>query len=307
MKRRRYIETTGATVVGGLLAGCSATGSDEPSEETDEANGSDGEPGDAATGTLSTSVTDQPVDIDDFESCVVTIEGIWVKPSIAGDEGVESDEIEENEPEEPEGDAQTNASSEEDEEDEPEEGDDSNDGDEGEDGEDEEGEGDEDAPDEGEGRYYVEFDEPQEADLVQLQGANTQLIDETELTAGEYRFLQLDVSGVEGTLEGGDEAAVETPGNAPLQFQQSFEIRAGEVTRFVADFAPVRLGRGDRYLLRPVATGTQVLYGDEEYDPEARDDGEPDGSDDAPETDGGIEGEGTDGDERAPDEAGSGD
>ncbi|MDL5361785.1 DUF4382 domain-containing protein [Halalkalicoccus sp. NIPERK01] len=295
MDRRRYIEAAGAAVLGSVLAGCAASSPGEPSGENDtnagEAGGTD--PNEAETGTLATSVTDQPADIDDFESCVVTIDGIWVKPSDADDEGDEvetpGNETDEDEPEDPEGDAQANESSE------------SEEGDEEGEGEDE---GDEDGADESEGRRYIEFDEPQEADLVRLQGANTQLIDETELAAGEYRFLQLDVSGVEGTLADGGEAEVETPGNAPLQFKRRFEIRADEVTRFVADFAPVRRGRANRYLIKPVATGTRVLYGDEEYDPEAGDDSEPGGSDDASEADDGDGG--TDGDERAPDDAGSG-
>lgn len=61
---------------------------------------------------------------------------------------------------------------------------------------------------------------------------------------------------------GGGEAEIDTPGNAPLQFTHPFEIRANERTRFVADFAPIRRDQGDRYLLRPVASGTRVLYGD---------------------------------------------
>lgn len=319
MERRQYIKATGAAVAGSLLAGCAASGSKDAVGEGD-ANDDGGESG-SATGTLSTSVTDQPVDIDDFESCVVTVDGIWVKPANADDEGdgnetnengIDEDETDENgtdedEPEEPEVDAHEGHDHG------PDEGD-ANEtaGDDGENAADDEGDENEtdgddgtgDAPDESEGRYYVEFDEPQEADLVQLQGANTQLIDETELAVGEYRFLQLNVSGVEGTLADGSEAEVKTPGNAPLQFQHPFEIRADEVTRFVADFAPVRLGRGNRYLIKPVATGTQVLYGDEEYDPEAGDGGGSDGSDDASGTDDGDEG--TDGDERAPDDAGSG-
>lgn len=59
--RRDYLRTVaGATAVGStVLAGC--------------AGGTD-------TGTLATRVSDQPGDISDFESCVVTIAGIRVKP-----------------------------------------------------------------------------------------------------------------------------------------------------------------------------------------------------------------------------------
>lgn len=274
MKRRQYIKATGAAMTASTLAGCAASSSEEPTgdDTSDDGMNNDGSDG-TETGTLSTSVTDQPVDIGDFESCVVTIEGIWVKSKSAEDpdpDDDESTESDEDGPGEENSDAQEREG---DGEDEPE--DDEENAEENEDydeGGSEPDEGSEYAPaDESGGRRYIAFAEPQEADLVQLQGANTQLIDETELAVGEYQFLQLDVSGVEGVLVGGGEAEVETPGNAPLQFQQSYEIRADERTHFVADFAPVRRGRGSRYLIRPVATGTQVLYGDGEYDPEAGD------------------------------------
>lgn len=164
-----------------------------------------------ATGTLATRVTDQPGDIDDFESCVVTIEGIWLKPAGDGDEA----------------DASTTEGTA--------------------------------TADESDDREYHEFDEPQEADLVQLQDGNTQLVDDREIEVGEYQFLQLDVTSVEGTLEAGGETTVDTPGNAPLQFKQAFEIREGERTTFVADFMPVKRGPNG-YLLRPVASGTEVRY-----------------------------------------------
>jgi hypothetical protein len=279
MRRRRYIKGAGAAVVGSALAGCAADGSEETGDadenEDDTTNGSDGSSG-AETGTLATNVTDRPVDIDDFESCVVTIEGLWVKPG-----GTEGDDP---------GDA-----SEPDDADDPaaEDGDDA-DGDDDESEGDDDPEGDDDESEEvdtGEGRRYVGFEEPQEVDLVELQGSNTRMIDETELKVGEYRFLQLDVGGVDGRLNDGTEAEVDTPGNAPLQFTQSFEIRAGERTRFVADFAPVRRGQGDRYLLRPVATGTRVLYGDEEYDPDNEGESDPGdrGGDEESEGEGGGE------------------
>ncbi|MFC7221758.1 DUF4382 domain-containing protein [Halalkalicoccus sp. GCM10025322] len=255
MKRRQYIKGTGAAVTGSALAGCAASGpSDSTSDgaEPKESSDDDGSGG-TETGTLATSVTDQPVDIDDFESCVITVEGLWVKP-----DGAESDEESNDDPEESSeeptvsegaGDAVEDVGT-------------GNPDDTEEIGETEEAGGDN-------GRRYIEFDEPQEADLVRLQGANTQLIDETELVVGSYRYLQLEVSGIEGALSGGGEAEIDMPGNAPLQFKQRFEIRSNERTGFVADFAPVRRGQGDRYLLRPVAKGTQVLYGDEEYDPGA--------------------------------------
>lgn len=274
MRRREYVKATGAAVIGSAVAGCTAS---DPGAATsggvETKEPSDGDESDGSkTGRLATSVTDQPVDIDDFESCVITIEGVWVKP-----DDTEETEDESND----DGDAESvsNATSEADERGGVENDDDSSmseDDGSAEEAQEESGETDGSEGD-GEGRRYIEFDEPQKADLVRLQGANTQLIDETELAVGEYRYLQLDVGGVEGTLVAGGEAEVDTPGNAPLQFKKAFEIRAGERTRFVADFAPVRRGQGARYLLRPVASGTRVLYGDEEYDPgEGGDSGESD-------------------------------
>jgi hypothetical protein len=190
--RREYLRATGGLVAAGVagLAGCMGTAS--------------------ATGTLATSVTDQPGDIGDFESCVVTIAGVWVAPG------------------------------------EPEETDDSD--------------GSTATADESDDREYHEFDEPREADLVELQGDRTALLGEHELETGEYAFLQLDVTGVDATLDDGSDATVDTPGEAPLQFKQAFEIREDTRTQFTADFTPVRRGRMGSYLLQPVARGTTVEY-----------------------------------------------
>jgi hypothetical protein len=199
MDRRGYLRATGAVALGSVaLAGCVGQ----------------------ATGTLATSVTDQPADIGDFDSLVVTIDGIWIGP-----EGAES--------------GAANGTSVDD-------------------------AGDETADDEADaeepsGREYYGFDESQEADLVQLQGEETQLVDERDLDVGTYRFLQLDVSGVDATLADGDDAVVELPGNAPITFNREFDVREDTVTSFTADFAPVRRGNGS-YLLRPVPRGIEVVY-----------------------------------------------
>jgi hypothetical protein len=223
--RRTYLAATGTAAAGMIgLAGCS------------EAS--------AATGTLATRVTDQPGDISDFESCTVTIQGIWLKPSGGAGDGAENGTDEEGDvngtDEGPP--AGGNVTTE------PADG------------------GDETDVDESEGREYHEFDEAQEADLVQLQDGNTALLDERELEVREYAFLQLDVTGVEGVLADGGEAEVDTPGNAPLQFKQPFEIRGGQTTTFTGDFTPVRRGQTGRYLLQPVAQGTSVEYADVDED-----------------------------------------
>jgi hypothetical protein len=196
-------------------------------------------------------VTDQPADIDDFESLVVTVEGFWLGP-----EGAEPDDDEA-------ADNETDT------------GDDADAGDnETADGNETDGEDDAD-----EGREYFEFDESQEADLVELQNGETQLIDERELQTGEYPYLQLDVSSADGTLTDGSDATVDLPGNAPLKFNEAFEIRENTRTTFTADFAPVLRGNG-RYLLRPVPSGIEVEYEEsaDSEDDESSGDNETDGS-----------------------------
>ena len=269
MNRRTYIEGLGAVAATGALAGC--TGDGNGSDDSDGSIGTDDTSGDddAEYGLLSTSITDQPNDIDHFESLVVTIDGIWVKPDGGEDEDSASgndDPDGEDSESDPDDEAETD-------------GETADQDDDGEQDDVEEDEDDEEVEDvdQSSGRYYIEFDEPQEADLVDLQGAETQLIDETDLAVGEYQFLQLDIAETNGVLTDGEEANVETPGNAPLQFKHAFEIRSEERTRFIADFAPFQTGRGQRYRIRPVATGTQVLYGDEEYD--GGDDGDADEDD----------------------------
>lgn len=205
LDRRTYLKASGALAAVGSVgvAGCL----DDASTVT-------------ATGTLTTQVTDQPGDIGDFESCMVTIQGLWAKPASDEDDSDETD------------------------------------------GGDEETE----TPDQSNAREYHEFDEPQEADLVQLQDGETQLVDDRDLAVGDYEYLQLDVTDVDGTLVDGGDPEVSTPGNAPLQFRHAFEIRADQRAVFTADFTPVRRGMTDSYLLKPVAQGTSVEYEDRETD-----------------------------------------
>ncbi|MCL9812238.1 DUF4382 domain-containing protein [Natranaeroarchaeum aerophilus] len=303
MDRRTYLRTVGAVTAGGVLAGC--VGGDDTNG--DENGGDDG----SAYGTLSTSVTDQPNDIGDFESLVVTIDGIWIKPS--DDENGEDDPEEgTDDSEEPTADDSNDPESDDDEDDsDSDEGvEDDTEEDDGDDEDETDGDEDEENGDEdnGNGRRYIEFEEPQQADLVELQGDNTQLIDETDVEVGEYQFLQLNVSNTEGILvEDGSEADVDTPGNAPLKFNASFEIRSAERTRFIADFAPNRTGQG-KYIIRPVASGVTVLYGDEEYEGgEESDDDSDGGSDDDGDGDDAGEEQADDGVDDAADEGENGD
>ena len=161
----------------------------------------------ASTAALSTSVSDQPSDISDFEECVVTVEAVEIKP--AGAETPATDES-------------------------PEDAD----------------------------LVTVDADGAT-ADLVQLQGDASAVVAEGELETGEYEWLRLQVSNVDATLaEDGSEADVTTPGDAPLKFNPSFEIRADTTTSFTADFTPVDQG-GRGYVLQPVASETTVTYSDD--------------------------------------------
>lgn len=216
--RRTYLRAAGAVGLAGItgLAGCTG--------------------GSAATGTIATRVKDAPGDIADFESCVVTIQGFWVKEQ----DGTEADETEAD---------GTDAEGTETE---------STDAD-GTETVQEQNEEDVDQSDE---RTYYEYDEAQEADLVELQNGNTKLVDEREIETGTYAYLQLDVSGVDATLSGGGDVDVGTPGEAPLQFKEPFEIRENQRTTFTADFTPVKRGQTGKYLLQPVAKGTEVSYSD---------------------------------------------
>ncbi|SEH43518.1 protein of unknown function [Halopenitus malekzadehii] len=280
MQRRTYIRGITAAATTGAFAGC--TGGNGGSDGTDGSDGSEGGAGSSDTddgstdatryGTLSTSVTDQPNDIGDFESLVVTIDGIWIKPAESGDDSDDEDAQTPDQEATEDGTAETTetdtatttdtatpagteaATATPDGEESDDEEADGDDGTDAENAEDADGET---------GRYYVEFAEPQEADLVQLQDGSTKLIDETEVEVGSYQFLQLDVTKTTGVLTTGEEADVRTPGNAPLQFKQSFEVRESATTTFIADFAPNRTGQGTRYIIRPVASGTTVRYGDE--------------------------------------------
>lgn len=213
MRRRDYLIAASGAALGTTLAGCL------------------GEGGDGSSGTLATRVTDQPGDIGDFESCVVTITDIRVKPANGDDEDDDDEATATRTP--ADGTATDSTAT-------PTEtrADDSDD-------------------DQGVESYDVD---DAEADLVELQDGETELVAEQELETGEYRFLQLIVSDVDATLSGGGDASVSTPGNAPLTFNRSFEIRADTTTTFTADFTPVKQGATGNYILRPVADGTEVSY-----------------------------------------------
>lgn len=263
--RRSYLRAVGIVTAGVAgFAGCTEEGENgEGGGDTDESVDYEEE---QRYGTLSTEIRDQPNDIGDFEELTVTIDGIWIKPANDGETDGEqaADANARKTTESPEGDTERPETDSENTE-EPENGDD---------------------------RHYIEFDESRQIDLIELRDGGTRAIDETQVQAVTYQFLQLDVSDVKGVIaESGEQADVETPGDAPLKFDTSFEIRPEHRTRFIADVAPQQTGQG-KYVIRPVADGTQVHYGDEEYNPD--EDADPENGSE-PDDDDGVEFDGGDG------------
>ncbi|KAB1193752.1 DUF4382 domain-containing protein [Haloferax sp. MBLA0076] len=179
LNRREFVNTAaGIAAVSSVgIAGCMGTAS-------------------AKTGTLSTRVSDRPGDIDDFESCFVTLSTIRIKPADSEVKELDAGDT--------------------------------------------------------------------EVDLVDLQGDASALVADTEVEAGDYEYLQLDVSDTDATLTDGSDATVEVPGSAPLKFEQSFEVRADETTTFTADFTPVQTGNAGKYVIQPVADEVSVVYESEE-------------------------------------------
>ena len=213
MRRRQFLAVAGAAAVGATLAGCTG-GSDD---------------GSGSTGTLATRVTDQPGDIGDFESCIVTIIEIRVAPA-AGSEATDTADGDGTEATDTDG------------------GDD----------DDAENTGDDDDDDAGEESYDVD---DAEADLVQLQDGETELVAELELSTGGYDSLKLAVLEAEATLANGDDVEVETPGEAPLKFDERRD------TGRHADDLHGRLHAGQAgsvgdYVLQPATDGVEVANGE---------------------------------------------
>lgn len=181
MNRRTFLRSAVGAGAAASLAGCTGSA--------------------GSTGTLATYVSDQPGDIGDFESCIVTITEVRIQPV--------------------------------------------------------------------DGESITESVDDVRADLVELQGDARELVTESELADGEYESVQLSISAVDATLTDGEEATVDTAGEAGLKFQtfvvdgeqsETFEIRTGETASFTADFTPVRQGQTNRYVLRPVAEEVSVAY-----------------------------------------------
>jgi hypothetical protein len=74
---------------------------------------------------------------------------------------------------------------------------------------------------------------------------------------GEFDTLQLRITELLPKPVDG-EANVNTPGEAPLTFEQAYGICEGGTTTFTADFTPVKQGQSGGYVLQPVADEVTV-------------------------------------------------
>lgn len=247
MRRRTYVAATGTALVSGL-AGCLGSGGDD--ERDDDHTDS--------TGSLATVVGEAgtpEVDIDDFESLVVTVEELWLRPGTVDTNTVETPS------------AIPLTVHEDDDEDDSESTPEEND-------------------------RVIELDDV-ELDLVDAQ-TDAVLLDETDLEVGEFVSVILvlgddidyeltdEASPDEEDDSGGDTAdetasgtdrdtdtatrmvdhgTVDPKVTAPpvLNFYGPFDIREGVRTEFTATFAPYDEGFQE-YILLPVAAAIDASY-----------------------------------------------
>lgn len=110
---------------------------------------------------------------------------------------------------------------------------------------------------------YYEYDEPQKADLVVLEGDATQLIDERELETTTDEFLQLDVDIIDATLEDGSEATVEVPGGGFANLQRALRDPRGRPHCVHGGLHACLARTGWGYGLQLVLDGISVEYGED--------------------------------------------
>lgn len=187
--------------------------------------------GNGGTGTLATHISDDPGDIEDFESCVVTVTSIDVKRGDATADDGDDDADAGNE-------TATESTA---------------DGD-GPDEDDEDGS-------EEDGVETFDVDDA-EVDLTEVQDDRSQLVSEVELETGDYAWLRVNLdSEIDAELTDGSDADVMVPSNG-LKLNMAFEIRADTTTNFTADFTPVKRGQANSYNIQPVTQEVTVTYGD---------------------------------------------
>ncbi|WP_424016055.1 DUF4382 domain-containing protein [Halorubrum xinjiangense] len=136
--------------------------------------------------------------------------------------------------------------------------------------------------------------------VVELDGATvdlTQVIDKDaiavfdgEIPAGSYEKIELEVSAVEGVVDG-ETVDVKLP-SEKLQITNAFEVTPDEPVSFVFDINVVKRGKNNGYILKPVISGSGVAGRDVDVneiddDDDDEDDEEEDGDDEEAESEDG--------------------
>ncbi len=286
---RREFVALGAGVGATMLAGCAGDGG----LASDGSDGSDGSQ--TLTGNFRLLISDAPADIDDFDELNVTLDEARIFE--ARDEEGEDDEEDDEETDETddedaddEDDGSDQAGNEtEEESDSPngtaEEDEDADDEDE-ENEEDEENDEDE---DDEEDRGFTVIDLGGETvDLTQVIGEDATAVFDGEIPAGTYAKVELEVSAVEGIVEG-EAVDVKLP-SEKLQITNEFEVTPDEPVSFVFDINVVKRGKNNGYILKPVISGSGVAGRDvdvneiDDEDDDDEDEGD-DGDDESDEDD----------------------
>jgi hypothetical protein len=145
------------------------------------------------------------------------------------------------------------------------------------------------------GFYVLELDDAA-VDLTEVVGNRAKPVFDGELSPGSYDKLELNVSDVEGIVDG-EAAEVKVP-SEKLQLTKPFEVAADGAVDFVFDMNVIKRGREASYILKPVVSESGVAGEDvevEEVDEGTEDDeaNRDDGSEPAEER-------GGEGDEEAP-------
>ncbi|TKX85445.1 DUF4382 domain-containing protein, partial [Halorubrum sp. SS5] len=266
------------------------------------------------TGDFRLLISDAPADIGDFDRLDVTLDRARVfEAQDDGDEddeaesdgdGGDDDESEENATDADGGDGEplngtadqddgaNETADADDDGDESEDGDDSDDGDDADD-EDDSDDADEDDSDDG-GFIVVDLDGAT-VDLTRVIEDDAIAVFDGEIPAGSYEKIELDVSAVEGIVDGG-EVDVKLP-SEKLQITTEFEVTPDEGVDFVFDINVVKRGKNNGYILKPVISGSGVAGRDVDVNEIDDEEGDDEGDDDGEETaDGGSDGDGSGGD-----------
>ena len=293
--RRKFV-ALGAGASATLLAGCAGDGSLPTSGGSDGSDGSQ-----TLTGNFRLLISDAPADIGDFDRLDVTLDRARIFEAGDGDdeddEDAEDEEDDENADEDDGSDDNTEQNATETDDDANEtadEDDDANetDVDDGEDDEedveaedeDEDGEDEDDEDDDEEDRGFtvVELDGAT-VDLTQVVEDDAIAVFDGEIPAGSYEKIELEVSAVEGIVDG-SEVDVKLP-SEKLQITNGFEVTPDEPVSFVFDINVVKRGKNNGYILKPVISGSGVAGRDVDVN-EIDDDDDDEGSEDDEDDDG---------------------